>query len=715
VRRQGGVGSVPSVVSDAVVIKDDNLFFLVPPDGQVSTEERHAYGLYYRDCRYLSGYQVTLGPDISLEPLLSPENVGNEAVFNLYAPDFLAPNGHVISKEHLQIEWVRQVEGPNHRVCDCLHFNNRSLDPLEFPILFQFDAKFEDIFVVRGERQKRKGRVRFRPSPDGMLFCYSGVDGVSRKLTITCTPKPNSRAAKMVRYRVTVQPKACFTLNVVLSIEESENQPTSAAPSARFTQLQSRDRLTPHARPWASVKSDNILFNRIIRRAILDLKLLRSSIGGYRYFAAGIPWFVTLFGRDSLVTALLTLAIAPDMTADTLRLLACLQGQRVNKDTDEEPGKIPHELRLGEMARTRQIPHTPSYSTIDATIIFLILLVRHAWWTGSLNLFMELQENIEHALTWMNTYGDIDGDGYLEYRNGTYLENQGWKDSGDGILSLDGQPVQAPIALVEVQGFAYMARFDLADLYRRAGKSDKANQLIREATRLKERFNRDFWMEDRQCYALALDANKKQCALISSNPGQAMWTGIVDDQKAKFIADRLMATDMFSGWGVRTLSASGKAYNPIGYHLGTVWPHDNALIAAGFRRYGYDQAADQICDGIFEASIEFDHYRLPEVFAGCERKASNIPIRYPGACHPHAWSAASLISLLESSLGFFPNAFDGQLRLVRPTLPSLINSLEVDQLRVGDASVDLRFVRHHKTIEVEVLNVNGQLKVISEQ
>jgi glycogen debranching enzyme len=207
------------------------------------------------------------------------------------------------------------------------------------------------------------------------------------------------------------------------------------------------------------------LFNRIIRRAILDLKLLRSSIGGYRYFAAGIPWFVTLFGRDSLVTALLTLAIAPDMTADTLRLLACLQGQRVNKDTDEEPGKIPHELRLGEMARTRQIPHTPSYSTIDATIIFLILLVRHAWWTGSLNLFMELQENIEHALTWMNTYGDIDGDGYLEYRNGTYLENQGWKDSGDGILSLDGQPVQAPIALVEVQGFAYMARFDLADLY----------------------------------------------------------------------------------------------------------------------------------------------------------------------------------------------------------------------------------------------------------
>jgi glycogen debranching enzyme len=322
---------------------------------------------------------------------------------------------------------------------------------------------------------------------------------------------------------------------------------------------------------------------------------------------------------------------------------------------------------------------------------------------------------VEQALEWMNRYGDPNGDGYLEYKSGSGkgLVHQGWKDSDDAIVNDDGTLATPPIALVEVQGYAYLAKTGVAELYRRTGDEARAEQLLREAAQLRAQFNHDFWMDDKSFFALALQAGSKRCAVISSNPGQALWTGIIDPEKAKSTVDRLIAPDMFNGWGVRTLSALERRYNPIGYHLGTVWPHDSALIAAGCRRYGFHEAAGRIFVGILEAAMEFKHYRLPEVFAGFAREEYGEPVRYPVACHPQAWASGAVPYLLETSLGLQPDAFEKRLRIVQPDLPDFIQHVEIHRLRIGGAKVDLRFERNRDgVIQVHPLKVDGQLDVL---
>jgi glycogen debranching enzyme len=465
------------------------------------------------------------------------------------------------------------------------------------------------------------------------------------------------------------------------------------------------------------VCSESLLFNSLIDRSLRDLHMLQTTLQGQHFFAAGVPWFVTLFGRDSLIAALQMLAYDPRVAAQTLRLLARYQGQKVDAWRDEEPGKIMHELRVGELAHLNEIPQTPYYGTIDATPLFLILVAQHAAWTGDLTLFRDFRSNIERALVWIATYGDSNGDGYLEYQSASDkgLSNQGWKDSGDAVVNDDGTLAQPPIALVEVQGYVYLAKTSLAGLYAQAGEADRAAQLQREAQELRTRFNRDFWLAEKHYYALALQAEHRPVAVIASNPGQALWTGIADPDKARQTVARLMADDMFSGWGVRTLSTHERRYNPIGYHLGTVWPHDNALIAAGFRRYGFHDEAGRIFTGMVEAATHFTHYRLPEVFAGFRRVDYGIPVRYPVACHPQAWAAGSIPFLLMTALGLVPEAFAQRLRIVQPVLPDFLHQLEVHRLRVGDGYADLRFARHTDgSVAIRVLRVEGQLEVITE-
>ncbi len=389
----------------------------------------------------------------------------------------------------------------------------------------------------------------------------------------------------------------------------------------------------------------------------------------------------------------------------------------MNDWRDEEPGKILHELRVGELAKLNEIPHTPYYGTVDATPLFLILIGRHATWTGDLSLFKELRDNVERALTWIDQYGDADGDGYVEYKSdsGRNLVNQGWKDSGDAIVNEDGSLARPPIALVEVQGYVYLAKTLIADLYQRAGETDRAQQLHRQADELRTRFNRDFWLEDKGCYALALQAKQERVTVIASNPGHALWTGIADADKARRTVQRLMADDMFSGWGIRTLSSQEQRYNPISYHLGTVWPHDNALIAAGFRRYGHDQAARRVFTGLIEAALKFKHYRLPELFAGFSNTEYSVPVYYPVACHPQAWAAGSAPHMLETFLGLTPEGFDHRLRIARPLLPDYVDRVEVRDLKVGAATVSLRFERtSDDATAVNVLEKQGELDVIVE-
>jgi glycogen debranching enzyme len=380
---------------------------------------------------------------------------------------------------------------------------------------------------------------------------------------------------------------------------------------------------------------------------------------------------------------------------------------------DEQPGKILHELRVGELAHLNEIPHTPYYGSIDSTPLFLILLARHAQWTGSTQVFDDLRDNVERALRWIDEYGDVTGSGYVSYASTSQkgLINQGWKDSGDAIVNADGSLATPPIALVEVQGYVFAAKREIAALFRRSGDDERGRKLETEANDLREQFERDFWMEDEGAYAMALQKDGSQVAVVSSNAGQVLWSGIASRERGRSVGARLMRDDMFSGWGVRTLSGRADRYNPVGYHLGTVWPHDNSIVAAGFRRYGLDGDACRIFDGLLDAATYFNEYRLPEVFAGFARETYEVPVHYPVACHPQAWAAGCLPYLVQSALGITADAFEQTLRVTAPVLPASTNRVDLKGIAVGDARADLRFERRGEDVRVDVLDVRGNLRV----
>jgi glycogen debranching enzyme len=717
---KGGQSAITRGIAHAIVIKDENLFFLAEPSGDVPLGGEHGLGLYYHDCRYLNGYELRLAgaaPDM----LSANAGQGAQAVFELTNPDLQLPDGTTLQKEELGITWTRVVDSAAPALLDVIRFQNFDPGAVAFPLTLTFAAAFEDIFVVRGAVPKEQGRIYPPVWRDGALwFLYDGADGVRRRLTVQCDPAPARVDESALQFDITLESRAHCEVVVALRLLEATDPATAAVPPPAVPAVgRVQAALEAEATQWLAgqteVESDSLLLNNVLDRSLRDLRVLRSTLAGDAYFAAGLPWFGTLFGRDSLITALQMLAYNPAIAEQTLRVLARYQGTRIDEWRDEQPGKILHELRVGEMAHLHEIPHTPYYGTVDATPLFLVLVGRHATWTGDLRLFHDLRDHIERALTWVDRYGDLTGAGYVSYagRSDAGLTNQGWKDSGAAIMNADGSPATPPIALVEVQGYVYLAKTGLADLYARAGDAARAEQLRREAIDLRARFNRDFWLADQDCYALALQAGGAPAAVVSSNPGQALWTGICDDDKAQQTVARLMADDMFSGWGVRTLATGAARYNPIGYHLGTVWPHDNSLIAAGFRRYGADEAACRIFTGIVEAAMYFESYRLPELFAGFARGPHSVPVRYPVACHPQAWAAGSVPLLLATLLGLEPDAFARRLRIVRPMLPDFIDRLHVRGLRVGAARADLAFTRADGRLAVDV-QVDGDLDVVVE-
>jgi glycogen debranching enzyme len=710
--------SIVRSIAHAIVIKDEDLFFLARPDGSVPLGDHHGYGLYYHDCRFLNGYEIKIGgtrPD----PLAATAAGGFTAIFQLTNPDITMPSGALLPKEHLGITWERTIASDQLALYDLLTLESYGLEPVELSLTMAFQAAFEDIFTIRGLLPASPGKLR---SPvwrdDTLSLVYDGADGRYRSVSISFSPRPASADSTTAHFRATLGPDARVQILVALHLAESPDlrdvQPKQREqPDIKGVQAYVQESSSTWLDYQTEISSDSPLLNRIMDRSLADLRVLRGSIKQHEFFSAGVPWFATLFGRDSLISALQTLAYAPDMAAHTLRLLASYQATQVDEWRDAQPGKILHELRVGELARLNEIPQGRYYGTIDATLLFLILIGRHASWTGDLSLFNDLRGNVERALGWMARYGDPRGWGYIAYETTSDkgLINQGWKDSGDAIVNADGSLAAPPIALIEVQGYAYLAKRTIAGLYERAGAREQARQLRAEANDLRERFNRDFWLPDQQLFALALQDGKLPAAVRSSNPGQALWSGIVDRETAKTAADMLMAADMFHGWGVRTLSSKERRYNPIGYHLGTVWPHDNAIIAAGLKRYGFDDAFHHVFGGITAAASHFDHARLPELFAGFGREEYDIPVHYPVACHPQAWAAGTVPFLVETALGLVPEAFERRLRIIRPVLPKWTSWLEVRRLKVGAASVDLRFERANDGVAVRVLKVAGDLNL----
>jgi glycogen debranching enzyme len=711
--------SQTSGLADAIVIKDGDLFFLTNPDGTVPLEDGHGLGLYYHDCRYLNGYDIRLG-GMRLAPLAATASRGFMAKFELANLKMKVPTGQVLQREEIEVRWHRILDSQTPALDDVLTVQNFARQPASFSVALTFRADFEDVYAVRGA---------LAPFPelaqaplwenDMLLFRYDGKDGLYRRLSVHFTPSPDLIDSTTVQYRFHLAPRERAQVRLSLIIHETAERDMPIPAYRQPNVLDLEAKLQDASEKWLSsvtdIFSDSPLLEEMIDRSLRDLRVLRMKLHDEFFFAAGVPWFATLFGRDSLITAWQTLAYDPSISAHTLKLLASYQGRRVDEWRDEQPGKILHELRVGEAAHLGLIPHTPYYGSIDATPLFLMLIGRHAAWTGSLALFHELREPIERALDWMSRYGRIDAGEYLTYATSAdkVLENQGWKDSGDAIVHQDGTLATSPIAVVEVQGYAYQALVAMADLYERAGDHARAHQLRQDAARLRRRFNTDFWIPDRQYYALALEKGGKPVTVISSNPGHALWAGIADDEKAALTADRLMSTDMFSGWGIRTLSEKETAYNPLGYHLGSVWPHDTSLIAGGFRRYGFDHHAVRLFEGLVKAASHFKSYQMPELFSGFSETEYDTPVSYPGANHPQAWAAGALPYMVQVILGLNPRAFEHLLRVRRPVLPDFVDELEVQRLRVGEAEVDLRFERRpDQSVGVQVLKKHGQLDVI---
>jgi glycogen debranching enzyme/CRP-like cAMP-binding protein len=704
---QQGETAMANDIRDALLIKEQNHFTLSDRQGNIPIGNTAGLGLYLGDTRHLSGYEVSLGR-VQAVDLVSTAQLGYAADHQLTNRD-MRHGRRMLRKETLLIsrERIAHEFGFDERIT--LH--NFNFFPIDVAIQLRFAADFADVFEVRGVgRAQRGAHLPVRLTAERVVLGYEGRDNRTYETELAFSPTPTQLRPTTMLHRLHVEAVGRSSLEVRVTVRVTTlDQPTTreladpvGEPGQRLARAQrSYDEWLQAA---TVVESDNALFDAAATRSLKDLRLLVNNLDGQWFFGAGTPWYSTLFGRDSLITGLQTLAWNPDLAGGILRLLARYQGTRHDTWRDEEPGKILHELRTGELARSNSVPHTPYYGTIDATPLFIMLAADYFAWTGDIGLLREIRPNLEAALRWCLEYGDIDGDGYIEYarRSKKGLANQGWKDSGEGILFSSGRLPKPPIALVEVQAYLFAAFRGMARLLRaldppQAGRpgehSARSLDLELRALRLKERFNIDFWMPAESFYALGLDGVKQQIDTITSNPGHALWTGIVDDEHAPALAAQLLSDELFSGWGVRTLSSRAVAYNPLGYHLGTVWPHDNSIIVAGLRRYGFDGAADQVLSALFGAALHFPYFRLPELFSGIARTDYGVPVGYPVACSPQAWAAATLPFMLTQTLGLRPRDGGVALDVVRPSLPTGVNRLQLRGLRVGSARLDLTFER----------------------
>ncbi|HLH74460.1 MAG TPA: glycogen debranching N-terminal domain-containing protein, partial [Chloroflexota bacterium] len=679
-------------IRDTIVIKERDLFLLTDLNGNVPRGDVNGLGLYYQDTRFLSAYELVL-EGIPPTYLLSTGEMRFAESQELTNPDLRLPNGVLIPKETLTLHRERVIT--EKAVDELLQITNFNVTPVPLELVIFFDADFSDIFQIRGFLQVYERGTLHPPHWEGnqLIFQYDGIDKITRKTRIEFSPAPSSKSGGQVVYDLDLPMRSTITLRLRVSVELSD-EPDSPAAIPDLPPLIAQGSASYEAwmREQPRILSDNGVWNDIIEKARLDLHLLSSGSPELPYPAAGIPWFATLFGRDSLTVGLQNLW-DPRQAATLLRLLASLQGTKVDPWRDEQPGKILHELRRGELAHCNIIPFNPYYGTVDATPLFVILLAEYYRVTGDVLLLRELEPHLRAALDWMESYGDLDHDGFLEYqsRSSSGLTNQGWKDSWDAIMYKNGELIKPPVALVEVQAYAYAARIGARDIYRALGMPSEASRQEYLANWLMDAFNRMFWMEDEGCYCLALDGEKNQAQVVSSNAGQTLWCGIVPPERAHRVAERMMRPDMFTGWGIRTLSTGEVRYNPMGYHVGTVWPHDNAWIALGFKRYGEEGYLRTLISGFFAAVRQFPDLRIPELFCGYDREQYRVPIRYPVACNPQAWAAGAALLFLRAMLGLAPKAQENELWIVRPELPDWLKSVTLERVPIGNGHVSLRY------------------------
>ncbi|HZC07320.1 MAG TPA: glycogen debranching N-terminal domain-containing protein [Ktedonobacterales bacterium] len=711
-----------SDIRRATTIKYNQAFLLTNGAGDILLQDA-GYGLYFRDMRYLEQFEMRLQDELGV-PLLADASAGAEAAYEVTNPHLSLADGRTLAKERLS---VRRVWSLNERLTHTIELRNMDQIDVAFDLTLRYASHFTDMFVIRGSQPGKRGELAPpQAHHDHVTLAYDGADDHTRTTNINFAPKPDTLDGQQATYNLKLKPGGTFTLKLAFTLEDAgpngdDEKAGKRKSSKNTTNTSGASKHAAFAQELAQtprIETSNALFDRALSRALADLRMLATANLDDLYLAAGVPWYVALLGRDSLITAFETLAYHPTLARSTLRLLAQYQGTKTDGFQDEEPGKILHELRVGEKANLHEVPMIPYYGTVDATPWFLMLLAEYVRWTGDLDLYKELHGNVERALDWIdaNEADRHDIPGYLSYgsRSEHGLRNQGWKDSDNGIVNANGSLSEPPIALVEVQGYAYHARQAMAHLAEVTGDHRRAQQLQRKAEPLKKRFNDDFWLGGDSGYALCLQRDRKPSRAIASNPGQTLFTGITSADHAQKVADRLMQEDMFCGWGVRTLSANERAYNPLDYQTGSVWPHDNALIALGLRRWGFTEPMTRIFTGIFQAATQFPEFRLPEVFDGFSKDRYPRPVHYPVACSPQAWAAGALPLLLQTALGLEPDALNGVLRIHRPRLPEWLNVVTCRGLRVGDSTIDLEYRCEDDTTLVAVLGRQGDIDVVVE-
>ena len=691
---------------ESYVIKDGDIFLLIDQAGNIIKDADAQYGLYTKDTRFLNKYSLFVN---NKKPI-----VFSFKIIENYMSEICLINQNVRKIENAKILIKRKQLISDGIVYDRISVTNSHLSSLKIKITLKIEADYLDIFQVRNYvKEKRLGTIlNPRKIKNGFILGYIGKDGIKRETELKILGGEGEIYKDRIEFSFKLKHKQEKELTIAI-IPRIESQKLINKSIINFERA--RKRLKSDLKKWKEnsliINTDNDNFNRIIDRSLLDLKLLQTNLGEGFMPMAGIPWFAVPFGRDSIIASLQTLMLNTKIAQGTLKTLIHFQGKEVNKDKEEEPGKIMHEIRFGELARLNLIPHTPYYGTIDATPLFLILAVEYFHWTGDLKFIKKILPHLQAALDWIDKYGDVDHDGYVEYnpQSKRWAVNQGWKDSRDSSVHQDGSLAIPPIALVEVQGYVYKAKKGMAEIFSYLGEKDTAGKLEKEAQELKVKFNRDFWMGDRKYFAFGLDYQKKQIASITSNPGNCLYSGIIEEDKAEAVAKKLFSDELFSGWGIRTMGRKEIGYDPMSYHNGSVWPHDNSIIIAGLIRYNYWIKAIKIIDGFVKAAQYFKDNRLPELFCGFSLKEVKSLVKYPFACSPQAWSSGSIYLIIQSLLGIEADAINDKIHL-NPILPEGINKVEVKNLKIGNNKINLVVIKENNCVKLNNIRIEGNTK-----
>ncbi|APX87733.1 amylo-alpha-1,6-glucosidase [Methylorubrum extorquens] len=701
-------------------------------------------GLYFQDTRYLSRLALTIEDERPMMLSSAIQDDNGALSVDLTTPDIRLDAGDetAIPRELIAIERTKFLfKGACY---DRIGLRNYDTRRRRLRIGVTFDADYRDLFEVRGsDRANRGKRTVERRSATEVQFRYAGLDEMVRTTSLHFGPKPHTLEPGKAEFVVELEPGAntslfirvvCQSHRAYTSAPGPERAGESAAAAlsrAAGSLAEQPDRSLGEGRVFArayrdnrrdqrqitagitTIISSNDQFNEGLCRATADLYMLATRTQEGIYPFAGIPWYSTVFGRDGIITAMMALWIDPNFGKGVLRFLAATQAKEVDPAADAQPGKVLHETRRGEMAMLGEVPFRHYYGTIDGTPLFVMLAAQYHEVTGDFDTIRAIWPQLKLALEWIDTYGDRDGDGFVEYARETEqgLANQGWKDSHDSIFHADGAMAKGPIALCEVQGYVYAAKRGAARLASMLGEDDLSVRLSAAANTLRENFDKAFWCEEIGTYALALDGAKRQCAVRSSNTGHALFTDIALPKRAAGVAAQLLSNDGFNGWGIRTIAKGEARYNPMSYHNGSIWPHDNAICALGLARYGLKEEAALVFEGMFDTSLYYDQKRLPELFCGFMRRRQRGPVSYPVACSPQAWAAAAPFAFLAACLGLEIDQARNRIRFRNPILPRFLDAVELFNLKLGDSRADIRLHRHGNDVTVSVTRRVGDVQI----